>query len=121
MVFDRLDEDHPGHPDFHIAYQMLFAPSVPRAGVLLAVERNRWNPHGRPLGARFAHWYNTRLFHVAVGDARVWTAFVRVVNMVSSPAALFRPAIALKVLAPRTSRRKRTPAPVPRSESTPGT
>ncbi|MEU9523301.1 FAD-dependent monooxygenase [Streptomyces sp. NPDC048224] len=257
MNFDRLDEHDPGHPDFHLAYQMLFAPSVPRAGVLLAVERNRWtcslfafqdqpptddtgylafakslsnprlaqqisrrtvqeptrtytnvdnqwrpyhtvknwpdglvavgdavcvfnpvygqgltvaameaellqdmlarrrtsglldglaaglqkklgrlvlgpwtlstnsdlmwNPHGQPLGARFAHWYNTRLFHVAVSDARVWTAFVRVVNMVALPSSLFHPAIALKVLTPRAMRRKRTAAPSPASGSTPGT
>ncbi|MFI0811958.1 FAD-dependent oxidoreductase [Streptomyces echinatus] len=234
MNFDRPDEGHPGHPDYYIAYQMLFAPGVPRAGVLLAVERNRWtcslfgfqdqpptddegylafaetldnprlaehigrrtaqepthrytntdnqwrpyhavkdwpdrlvavgdavcvfnpvygqgltvaameaellqrmltgrraskdldgvagafqkklgrlllgpwtlstnsdlmwNPKGRPLPARFAHWYNTRLFHVAVKDPAVWAKFVRVVNMVASPALLFHPAVALKVL-----------------------
>jgi 2-polyprenyl-6-methoxyphenol hydroxylase-like FAD-dependent oxidoreductase len=235
MNFDRPAESHPSHPDFYIAYQMLFAPRVPRAGVLLAVERNRWtcslfgfqdqpptddagylrfaeslnNPRlaqqigrrtvqeptyrytnvdnqwrayhavknwpdrliavgdavcvfnpvygqgltvaameaellhrmlarrsasgkqldglaggyqkrvGRlllgpwtlstnsdlmwnrdrqPLGARFAHWYNTRLFRVAVKDAAVWSRFVRVVNMVASPAVLFHPTVALKVL-----------------------
>jgi hypothetical protein len=57
-----------------------------------------WNPDRRPLGARFAHWYNTRLFQVAVKDAAVWSRFVRVVNMVASPAVLFHPAVALKVL-----------------------
>ncbi|MEU2714917.1 FAD-dependent monooxygenase [Streptomyces sp. NPDC007205] len=234
MNFDRPHRSHPGHPDFYGAYQMLFAPSVPRAGVLLAVERDRWtcslfgfqdqpptddegylafaetlknphlaeqigrrtaqepthrhtntdnqwrpfhavkdwperliavgdavcvfnpvygqgltvaameaellhdmlkrrrasgqldglaggfqkklgrlllgpwtlstnsdlmwNPAGRPLAARFAHWYNTRLFHVAVKDVAVWTRFVRVVNMVASPALLFHPLVALKVL-----------------------
>lgn len=235
MNFDRPGESHPSHPDFFIAYQMLFAPRVPRAGVLLAVENNRWtcslfafqdqpptddtgylhfaksldnphlaqqigrrtvqeptyrytnvdnqwrpyhtvknwperliavgdavcvfnpvygqgltvaameaellhrmlarrsasgkqldglargfqkrvgrlllgpwtlstnsdlmwNPDRRPLGARFAHWYNTRLFHVAVKDPAVWSRFVRVVNMVASPAALFHPTVALKVL-----------------------
>ncbi|WP_071370415.1 NAD(P)/FAD-dependent oxidoreductase [Streptomyces sp. MUSC 14] len=234
MNFDRPRESDPGHPDFYVAYQMLFAPGVSRAGVMLAVERDRWtcslfgfqdqpptddkgylafaetleNPHlaehigrrtaqeptyrytnadnqwrsyhavkdwperliavgdavcvfnpvygqgltvaameaellqrmlrrhsasgrldglargfqkklgrvllgpwtlstnsdlmwtpaGRPLTARFAHWYNTRLFHVAVKDAAVWARFVRVVNMVSSPAVLFHPLVALKVL-----------------------
>ncbi|WP_051430127.1 FAD-dependent oxidoreductase [Streptomyces roseochromogenus] len=234
MNFDRPHTSQPGHPDYYVAYQMLFAPSVPRAGVLLAVERNRWtcslfgfqdqppiddegylkfaeslqnprlaeqigrrtaqeptrrytnadnqwrlyhtvkdwpdrllavgdavcvfnpvygqgltvaameaellqgmlkrhsasgrldglaggfqkkvgrlvlgpwtlstnsdlmwNPEGQPLAARFAHWYNTRLFHVAVKDAAVWARFVRVVNMVASPAVLFHPLVALKVL-----------------------
>jgi 2-polyprenyl-6-methoxyphenol hydroxylase-like FAD-dependent oxidoreductase len=235
MNFDRPEEGHPSHPDFYVAYQMLFAPRVPRAGVLLAVERNRWtcslfgfqdqpptddtgylrfaesldnprlaqqigrrtvqepthrytnvdnqwrsyhavknwpdrliavgdavcvfnpvygqgltvaameaellhrmlarrssggkqldglaggyqkrvgrlllgpwtlstnsdlmwNPDRQPLGARIAHWYNTRLFRVAVKDAAVWSRFVRVVNMVASPAVLFHPAVALKVL-----------------------
>ncbi|WP_051926351.1 FAD-dependent oxidoreductase [Streptomyces durhamensis] len=234
MNFDRPHVGQPGHPDFYVAYQMLFAPSVPRAGVMLAVERNRWtcslfgfqdqpptddkgylefaesltNPRlaehisrrtvqeptrrytntdnqwrlyhavkdwpdglialgdavcvfnpvygqgltvaameaellqemlkrcraagrldglaggfqkrlgrlllgpwtlstnsdlmwtagGQPLAARFAHWYNTRLFRVAVKDAAVWTRFVRVVNMVASPALLFHPLVALKVL-----------------------
>ncbi|WP_159033076.1 FAD-dependent oxidoreductase [Streptomyces fodineus] len=240
MNFDRPAQDHSGHPDFYVAYQMMFAPSVPRAGVLLAVERDRWTcslfgfqdqpptddegylefaesldnprlaeqiarrtvqeptrrytnadnqwrpyhavtnwperllavgdavcvfnpvygqgltvaameaellqgmlkrrsatgrldglapgfqkkvgrlllgpwtlstnsdlmwtPKGQPLAARFAHWYNTRLFHVAVKDAAVWTRFVRVVNMVASPALLFHPLVALKVLTV-TSRR----------------
>ncbi|MFI1362008.1 FAD-dependent oxidoreductase [Streptomyces griseochromogenes] len=241
MNFDRPAESRPGHPDYYVAYQMPFAPSVPRAGVLLAVERDRWtcslfgfedqpptddkgylafaesldnprlaehiarrtvqeptrrytnaenqwrlyhtvkdwpdgliavgdavcvfnpvygqgmtvaameaellqgmlkrhtttgrldglargfqkkvgrlllgpwtlstnsdlmwNPKGQPLAARFAHWYNTRLFHVAVKDAAVWARFVRVVNMVGSPALLFHPLVALKVLTV-TSRRR---------------
>ncbi|MGW0586078.1 NAD(P)/FAD-dependent oxidoreductase, partial [Streptomyces sp. NPDC002920] len=244
MNFDRPDESHPDHPDFYLAYQMLFAPRVPRAGVLLAVERNRWtcslfgfqdqpptddegylafaeslhnprlaqhlvgrtgqetihrytnadnqwrpyhtvrdwpdrlvavgdavcvfnpvygqgltvaameaellqgmlarcagsgrldglaagfqkkvgrlvlgpwtlstnsdlmwNPERQPPAARFAHWYNTRLFHVAVKDAAVWARFVRVVNMLSSPALLFHPVVALKVLTAATAGR-RTP------------
>ncbi|MFG2123625.1 FAD-dependent oxidoreductase [Streptomyces sp. NPDC048710] len=249
MNFDRPEESHPGHPDFYLAYQMLFAPRVPRAGALLAVERNRWtcslfafqdqpptddkgylafaesldnprlaeqigrrtvqeptyrytnvdnqwrlyhtvkdwpdrlialgdavcvfnpvygqgltvaameaeqlhrmlarhshsrrldglagdfqkklgrlligpwtlatnsdlmwNPDRQPLAARFAHWYNTRLFHTAVKDAAVWAKFVRVVNMVASPALLFHPAVALKVLTTTTTRhpRRRHPAP----------
>ncbi|MFF3915620.1 FAD-dependent oxidoreductase [Streptomyces sp. NPDC001852] len=234
MNFDRPAESHPDHPDYYVAYQMLFAPSVRRAGVLLAVERSRWTcmlfgfhdqpptddegylafaktlntphlaehiarrsvqeptrrytnvdnqwrpfhtvrdwpdrllavgdsvcvfnpvygqgmtvaameaellqrmlkrhgttgrldglargfqrkvgrllllpwtvstnsdlmwtPGGRSLAARIAHWYNMRLFHVAVNDAAVWKRFVRVVNMVASPALLFHPLVALKVL-----------------------
>ncbi|WP_431045963.1 FAD-dependent oxidoreductase [Streptomyces sp. P1-3] len=39
MNFDRPEK---GHPDFNIAYQMTFAPHIPRGGVVLAVERNRW-------------------------------------------------------------------------------
>lgn len=241
MNFDRPEESHPDHPDFYVAYQMLFAPRVSRAGVLLAVERNRWtcslfafqdqpptddkgylefaetlsnthlaqqidrrtvqestyrytnvdnqwrpyhavkrwpdrliavgdavcvfnpvygqgltvaameaellqgmlarhsasarldglaggfqkrvgrlllgpwtlstnsdlmwNPEGRPPAARFAHWYNTRLFHVAVKDAAVWAKFVRVVNMVAPPASLFHPAVALKVLTAAATQR----------------
>ncbi|MEU1408660.1 FAD-dependent monooxygenase [Streptomyces sp. NPDC005728] len=244
MNFDRPQESHPGHPDYYVAYQMLFAPSVPRAGVLLAVERDRWTcslfgfqdqpptddkgylafaetlnnprlaeqigrrtvqeptrrytnadnqwrlyhavkgwpdrliavgdavcvfnpvygqgltvaameaellqrmlnrhrasgrldglggafqkklgrlllgpwtlstnsdlmwtPDRQPLAARFAHWYNTRLFHVAVKDAAVWAKFVRVVNMVASPALLFHPLVALKVLTVTPRRRRRT-------------
>ncbi|MGW7311485.1 NAD(P)/FAD-dependent oxidoreductase [Streptomyces sp. NPDC054835] len=55
---------------------------------------------GRALdGARFAHWYNSRLFRVAVWDAAVWSRFVRVVNMTTSPAVLFHPIVAAKVLA----------------------
>ncbi|WP_369388976.1 FAD-dependent oxidoreductase [Streptomyces sp. CG1] len=241
MNFDRPHASQPGHPDYYVAYQMLFAPRVRRAGVLLAVERNRWTcslfgfqdqpptddegylafaeslqnprlaehigrrtaqeptrrytnadnqwrlyhtvkdwpdrliavgdavcvfnpvygqgltvaameaellqgmlkrhsatgrldglaggfqkkvgrlvllpwtvstnsdlmwtPDGQPLAARFAHWYNMRLFHVAVKDAGVWARFVRVVNMVASPAVLFHPLVTLKVLTvtrPRT-------------------
>ena len=29
-------------PDFTVAYQMTFAPDIPRGGVVLAVERDRW-------------------------------------------------------------------------------
>ncbi|MFD0278985.1 FAD-dependent oxidoreductase [Kitasatospora sp. NPDC127111] len=57
-----------------------------------------WNPDRQQLGARIAHWYNTRLFQVAVKDAEVWARFVRVVNMTASPATLFHPSVALKVL-----------------------
>ncbi|MGO4632058.1 hypothetical protein AB4225_14075 [Streptomyces sp. 2RAF24] len=39
MNFDRPEE---GHPDYFVAYEMLFAPRVARAGVLLAVEGGRW-------------------------------------------------------------------------------
>ncbi|MFG2605050.1 FAD-dependent oxidoreductase [Streptomyces sp. NPDC048514] len=57
-----------------------------------------WSRGPRPFAARLAHWYNARLFHVAVQDAAVWSRFVRVVNMVASPASLFHPAVVLKVL-----------------------
>ncbi|MGW2426608.1 FAD-dependent oxidoreductase [Streptomyces sp. NPDC001709] len=258
MIFDRLDKSHPGHPDFYVAYQMLFAPGVPRAGDLLAVERNRWtcslfafqdqpptdnagylafaeslnnprlaqqigrrtvqeptrrytnvdnqwrlyhavkewpdrlvavgdavcvfnpvygqgltvaameaevlqgmlarrsasghldglaagfqkkvgrlvfgpwtlstgcdlmwHPESQPLAARFAHWYNTRVFHVAVRDAGVWSRFVRVVNMVASPAVLFHPVVALKVLTAQPAKgRTRNAVPAPESARSRGT
>ncbi|EST34878.1 hypothetical protein M878_08420 [Streptomyces roseochromogenus subsp. oscitans DS 12.976] len=258
MIFGQLEKSDPGHPDFHIAYQMLFAPGVPRAGVLLAVERNRWtcslfafqdqpptddagylafaesldnprlaqqlgrrtvqehtrcctnvdnqwrlyhavknwpdrlvavgdavcvfnpvygqgltmaaveaevlqgmlarrgasgqldglaagfqkkvgrlvlgpwtlstncdlmwNPEGQPLAARFAHWYNARLLHVAVRDTGVWARFVRVVNMVASPAVLFHPVVALKVLTAQPAKgRTRNAAPAPARARSRGT
>ncbi|MFE0648570.1 FAD-dependent oxidoreductase [Streptomyces sp. NPDC059534] len=58
-----------------------------------------WDPRQRAAGARFSHWYNSRLFRVAVKDPAVWSRFVRVVNMTASPAVLFHPAVAAKVLA----------------------
>ncbi|MFJ9950769.1 FAD-dependent oxidoreductase [Kitasatospora sp. NPDC091207] len=39
MNFARPEQDR---PDFDAAYQMTFAPDIPRGGVILAVERNRW-------------------------------------------------------------------------------
>ncbi|MFB7613974.1 FAD-dependent oxidoreductase [Kitasatospora sp. NPDC056181] len=63
-----------------------------------------WNPTNQPLSARIAHWYNDRLFRVAVRDAGVWARFVRVVNMTASPATLFHPSVALKVLTATTTR-----------------
>lgn len=39
MNFARPEQDR---PDFDAAYQMTFAPGIPRGGVALAVERNRW-------------------------------------------------------------------------------
>jgi 2-polyprenyl-6-methoxyphenol hydroxylase-like FAD-dependent oxidoreductase len=37
-----FNRPEPDRPDFDVAYQMTFAPSVPRGGVLLAVEAERW-------------------------------------------------------------------------------
>ncbi|MEU5307003.1 FAD-dependent oxidoreductase [Streptomyces noursei] len=70
-----------------------------------------WDPDGQPLPAKIVHWYTTRLFEVAVRDAKVWTRFARVVNMITSPAALFHPAIFIKVIGrallhPRSHRRR---------------
>lgn len=39
MNFDRARANG---TDYHIAYQMTFAPGIPRGGVVLAVERDRW-------------------------------------------------------------------------------
>jgi len=37
--FERPEK---GHPDFNVAYQLVFAPHTPRGGAILAVEGNRW-------------------------------------------------------------------------------
>ncbi|MGW6916948.1 FAD-dependent oxidoreductase [Kitasatospora sp. NPDC054939] len=69
-----------------------------------------WSSGTPPLPVRFAHWYNTQVFAVAVGDPAVWTRFVKVVNMVAAPTALFHPVVLGKVarhaLARRTAARR---------------
>lgn len=57
-----------------------------------------WNPRRQPLTAKIAHWYNKHLFEVSVRDARVWSRFVRVANMVADPAVLFHPTVVAKVV-----------------------
>lgn len=57
-----------------------------------------WNPLHQPITARIAHWYNKHLFEVSVRDARVWSRFARVANMVSPPTVLFHPAVVAKVI-----------------------
>lgn len=55
--------------------------------------------HRPPISARVAHWYNRRLLAAAVREPEVWIRFVRVVNMVASPATLFAPGMLAKVFA----------------------
>ncbi|MFI9045963.1 FAD-dependent oxidoreductase [Streptomyces sp. NPDC053427] len=67
-----------------------------------------WNPDHQPVTARFAHWYNKHLFAVSVRDARVWSRFVRVANMVAPPTVLFHPTVVAKVMSQALSRRNRS-------------
>ncbi|MBC3841201.1 monooxygenase [Streptacidiphilus sp. 4-A2] len=57
-----------------------------------------WDGQDPSLATRIAHGYNRRLLAAAVHDPAVWTAFVRVVNMVASPATLFHPSVLARVL-----------------------
>ena len=70
-----------------------------------------WHPGRHPVSARVAHWYNRHLFAVAVAEPAVWTAFVRVINMLAPPTSLFRPSIAGKVLGRALRRRSATRPP----------
>lgn len=64
-----------------------------------------WAPDRRPVAARIAHAYNRRLFAVAIHDPAVWARFVRVVNMVASPATLFHPSVLARLVRASASRR----------------
>ncbi|RAG86833.1 monooxygenase [Streptacidiphilus pinicola] len=64
-----------------------------------------WDQGHRPVAARIAHAYNRRLFAVAIHDPAVWARFVRVVNMLASPATLFHPSVLAKVLRASAGRR----------------
>ena len=55
----------------------------------------------RPTRRRFANGYVRRLQAGAASDAELSRAFVRVTGLIDPPAALLRPAIALRVLRPR--------------------
>lgn len=64
--------------------------------------------HGEAsLSTRIVNRYLHRLFHAAQYDSAVALAFVRVVQMIASPASLFRPATVLRVLW-QNARRSRT-------------
>lgn len=79
-----------------------------------------WSPEGRPLPVRFAHWYNTQVFEVAVDDPETWTRFVRVVNMVAPPATLFHPAVVGKVARLGLARRRARSTPAALNARRPG-
>ncbi|GAA2823513.1 FAD-dependent monooxygenase [Kitasatospora sp. CM 4170] len=103
MLADRGPEQ--GLDGLARAYQRRLARLVLPPWTLSTNSDLMWSPGGQPLAARIAHWYNERLLRVAVRDAGVWARFVRVVNMVGSPALLFHPAVALKVLTAPARRR----------------
>ncbi|NEK57786.1 hypothetical protein GCU56_07870 [Geodermatophilus sabuli] len=73
-------------------------------------------PGGRPAAVRLGNAYLDLLTTAAVTDADLTAAFVRVVNLLDRPTALFRPRVAARV-AWATVRRRRTAAagtaPVP--------
>jgi hypothetical protein len=55
--------------------------------------------HGEAsLATRIVNRYLHRLFHAAQYDSAIALAFVRVVQMIASPASLFRPATLFRVL-----------------------
>ncbi|WP_158102986.1 FAD-dependent oxidoreductase [Lentzea kentuckyensis] len=63
-----------------------------------------WSTRKLPLGTRFMRWYIKRLFEAVPGNRQVYRSFIRVSQMVDHPAALFRPAVLLRVLSGRRPR-----------------
>lgn len=57
-----------------------------------------WSTRKLPLRTRLRQWYGKRLFEVMPGNRQVYRSYVRVSQMVDHPAALFRPAVLLRVL-----------------------
>ncbi|MEU3405983.1 FAD-dependent monooxygenase [Streptomyces sp. NPDC006670] len=64
-----------------------------------------WSPAGRPLAARFAHWYNQQVFALARHDADVWTRFVKVANMTAPSSLLMHPSVLAKIARRAVTRR----------------
>ncbi|MER7951874.1 FAD-dependent oxidoreductase [Streptomyces sp. NPDC096079] len=64
-----------------------------------------WSPAGRPLAARFAHWYNRQVFTLARHDSDVWTRFVRVANMTAPSSLLMHPSVLGKIVRQNLTRR----------------
>ncbi|MFI5828560.1 NAD(P)/FAD-dependent oxidoreductase [Streptomyces sp. NPDC051578] len=64
-----------------------------------------WSPAGRPLAARFAHWYNRQVFALARHDADVWTRFVKVANMTAPSSLLMHPSVLAKIVRQVVTRR----------------
>jgi 2-polyprenyl-6-methoxyphenol hydroxylase-like FAD-dependent oxidoreductase len=52
----------------------------------------------RPPGTAFLHWYVGKVHEASTHDRRVTLQFMRVMHMISSPASLFAPPIAIRVL-----------------------
>lgn len=54
----------------------------------------------RPLGSSFMQWYSGRLHRLSQVDADINERFIRIMNMLDSPARLFSPSVIMKVLRP---------------------
>jgi len=61
----------------------------------------------RPPGTSFLHWYIEKVHAASASDPRVTLQFLGVMHMLKSPAALFAPHIAFRVLATGASRGRR--------------
>jgi hypothetical protein len=64
----------------------------------------------RPPRRRVANAYMSRLLAAAAHDPQLSRAFVRVTGLIDPPEALLRPATALRVLHPRTTRTRASTA-----------
>jgi 2-polyprenyl-6-methoxyphenol hydroxylase-like FAD-dependent oxidoreductase len=71
----------------------------------------------RPPGFALTNWYGDRLQQLAGYDQDAMKAFVRVIHMLDSPAAMFSPRLALKVLTARPDAAVPSPGPEPLTPS----
>ncbi|KIZ14302.1 hypothetical protein SNA_34940 [Streptomyces natalensis ATCC 27448] len=106
MLTDRKKLRSGGLDGLSRGYQRAVARIVLTPWTLSSSSDLMWSPHGQPLTARIAHWYNKHLFEVSVRDARVWSRFARVANMVAPPTALFHPTVVAKVIGQALSGRR---------------
>jgi len=80
---------------------------------MMATGQDKRYPHvglRQPLADRVVNRYFDRLARVATVDERVQLAFRRVISMEAAPPSVFRPAVAWRVLRPRSI--PETPAPI---------
>ncbi|MEW2523633.1 FAD-dependent monooxygenase [Streptomyces sp. NPDC047071] len=89
------------------AYQRAAARVIQVPWTMASSSDLMWAPGKQPLPARLAHWYNQRVFALAVHDRGVWARFVRVLNMTATPSLLFHPAVLAKVARHALTRRGR--------------
>lgn len=61
----------------------------------------------KPPGLAFTHWYNKKIFELSASDEQVFGAFIRVMNFVSHPLALFHPSIVYQVIRESIRQRQR--------------
>jgi 2-polyprenyl-6-methoxyphenol hydroxylase-like FAD-dependent oxidoreductase len=75
----------------------------------------------RPPGTAFIHWYNTKVQKLTAHDPVALNVFLRVMNLIDAPTAMFAPKIAGRVLRAQF-RRKAAAAPAvsTHTESVPG-